>query len=59
MVPGCSNNSSKTCNGNIFFHRLPKEPNLANAWIAKTRRQNPPKRDSIQIQLNMIISIYT
>ena len=49
MVPGCTNGSRKTKGTNISFHRLPKEEKICKLWIAKTRRKNPPKRESAYV----------
>ena len=49
MVPDCTNGSKSTKGTGTSFHRLPKEKTLAKKWIEKTRRKNPPKRESCYV----------
>ena len=39
-VPGCTNYSSKTTD--ISYHKIPTDPTLKKAWIARIRRDNLP-----------------
>ena len=48
-VPGCTNDSKTTKEKEISFHRLTKDKKLSKIWIEKTKRLNPPKRQSCYV----------
>lgn len=43
-APGCKNYSSKTKDLEVVvsYHKIPSEPKLQKAWIARLRRENLP-----------------
>ena len=49
MVPGCTNDSKTSKEKEISYHRLPKDKKLSKIWIEKTKRLNPPKRQSCYV----------
>lgn len=49
MVPGCTNDSKTSKEKEISYHRLPKDKKLSKIWIEKTKRKNPPKRESCYV----------
>ena len=49
LVPDCKNNSNDTKGTRISYHRLPLDEKLAQQWLEKTKRANPPKRNSCYV----------
>ena len=49
MVPNCANGSRKTKGSGISYHRLPVVQKIRKHWLARIRRENPPKENSCYV----------